>query len=563
MRKKDEASDKAGNNRAKVVQFEQKKFQQRISYGAMIVLAVIVVSFIAWPVLQGGFSASGNVRLGLYRGEPIRYDPDYGLFASNFQSLLQQFGVDSSSSDFERRSVFLRAFFATVRQYGRYFFLRDLGTDVSRKEANTLLYRQFVQEGRLDRAAWNRLQNDPNRLKNAQNIMIYAASGEIWEDIYSSVDLIGPKELELLVPTLGDMRKVSYLYYRISDYPESEVEEFYNANRELFQKQFLRRISLDSGAKLKKLETELSAGGNFGELAQLYSDDVYSQSKGEYGRQFYYELRDFFFEGSEKGSITQEQATEWTTQIFNLNRGEYAGPFQLGEKFFFFQLKTQAELDEEEDAQEASKEAEQSVETRESSFTAVASAVRSYIQVNELATITDYFRRNLEILKARAKEPQAVDGLAGIERGDLDANYNMSPEFFGFQYSGSEGGALYDSLASSFPEPGLATAIRNSGQFFEEIFSLEQGGLSPVMLLGLDETDPEQQYVAFFRLEESRDSSVNDFSRNAGDDLSSKQSLFNYYLNSLLTSGLELEFLNRKNLKQRFERAYQEWSSAQ
>ena len=554
---KNRLKDSGRNGDAKVIQLqvEQKKFQQRMSYGATIVLAVIIVSFVAWPVLQGGFRAGGDIRLGSYRGKPIRYDSDYGLFSSNFQNLLQQFGVDSSSNEYERRSVFLRAFFATVRQYGRYFFLHDLGADVSRKETNALLYRQFVQEGKLDRAAWNRLQNDPNRLKNAQNIMNYAASEEIWEDMYGAIELSGEKELELLVPTLGDMRRVSYLYYRISDYPESEVETFYDANRDLFQKQFLRRISLDSGAKLKKLETELAGGGDFGELAQLYSDDVYSQSKGEYGRQFYYELRDFFLDGPEEGRVTQ--ATEWAKQIFSLKRGEYAGPYELGEKFFFFQLKTQAELDEEvEDAQSPDNAG------NAEGFAAVASVVRNYIQANELATITDYFRKNLEILKVRAQ--QAEGGLAGIERSAQGPNYNMSPEFFGFQYSGSEGGTLYDSLSSSFPEPGLAAAIQNSRPFFEEIFSLEEGGLSRVMLLGLEgqPANPEQQYIALFRLEESRESDVNDFARNAGDDLSSRQSLFNYYLNSLLTNGLELEFLNQKNLKQRVERAYQDWSNS-
>ena len=79
--------------------------------------------------------------------------------------LLNQFGIDSTSSDYQQRIVFERAFFSTVNQYGHYFFLRDRGHDVSTQEANALIYQQFVQDGKFNRTAWNQLQDEPNRFK--------------------------------------------------------------------------------------------------------------------------------------------------------------------------------------------------------------------------------------------------------------------------------------------------------------------------------------------------------------------------------------------------------------
>ena len=150
------------------------------------------------------------------------------------------------------------------------------------------------------------------------------------------------------------MRKVSYLYYKVADFPETEVEKFYNENSQLFQKQFMRRIVVDSKENLDKVEKELKNNGNFGELAQLYSNDVYSQSKGEYGYKFYYEIRDFFSRDS-LDDITEDLATEWSDKIFTLKQGEYAGPYKLAEQWYFFQIKTAEEIE----AEEAAKEAEE------------------------------------------------------------------------------------------------------------------------------------------------------------------------------------------------------------
>ncbi len=533
-----------------------KKIQRQMSYGALIILVIVVISFIAWPILIKGVDSGENISLGSYRDQPIDYLSEYGLFNSNFNSLLNQFGIDSISSDYQRRIVFERAFFSTIGQYGRYFYLLDRGNAVSQKEANALIYEQLTRDGKLDRAAWNQLQGDPNRLKNAQNIMTYAAAQDVWNDVFESMDLINDKELELLIPTLGDVRKVSYLYYRVSDYPEFEVENFYNANKKLFQKHFLRRIVVDSQANRKKVQSGLEGGDNFGELAQLYSNDIHNQENGDYGNKFYYELRDFF---SRSNDIEDEKAAQWCDSIFTLKKDEYAGPYELNNQWYFFQVKTEEEIQTEEAADLQGGEADnETLQNPDADFAAVAATVRNYIETNEVANITNYFRKNLESLKSQAK---SLDSLADVDQEgrEVEANYSLTPEFFGFSYSGKDGGtALYDSMDAAFTEDGLALAISKSKLFFENIFSLEPGQLSDVILFGVEDAlgRSDQQYLAFFRLEEARESNVRDFARSETEGLESKKSLFNYYLNHLLTGGIELTFLNNRNLKQRFESAY-------
>ncbi len=545
----------------------QKKFERRMSYGALVVLVIVVAAFVAWPVLSNGAGSNDGLSLGSYRGKPIQYSARYGLFNNNLNRLLDQFGMDNSSA--QLRNIFERAFFSTVSQYGRYFFLRDRGNEVSSREANGLIYQQLTQDGKLNRSAWNDLQNDPNRLKDTQDLMIYAAAQDIWNDVYNSTDLVRGKELELLVPTLGDLRRVSYLYYTVADFPESEVETFYDKNNRLFEKAFLRRIVVDS-ANRKKVESELADSGNFGELAQLYSQDVYSQSKGEYGYQFSYELNRFFADFED---ITEEQAKEWTDKVFSLKQGEYAGPYELNKQWYFFQIKTEAEIEAEKEAEKVAADEdaagnEQAI-TEEpagelSGFASVAPIVRSYIERNELSLITDYFRKELETLRVRAK---SADSLLGLEQDDraVRADYGSSSEYFGFAYAGENAGAIYDLLSDAFDEKDLAALLQGSKQFFEDIFALKPGELSDVMLFGTEAagSDTEQQYIVLFRLEEFRQSNVNDFVRSPGDDLTSRKSLFNYYLSSILSSGMELGFLQSRNLKQHFDSAYNSWSSRQ
>ena len=564
-------------------QIKHKKIQRGAGYGAWIVLAVVVVSFVAWPILSNSTRTDQNISFGSYRGMPINYSENYGLFNSNIHSLLNQPGFNGGTLDsYQYRNIFERAFFATVSQYGRYFFLRDRGNDVSRKEASTLIYEQFLNDGKLNRTAWNELQNEPNRLKNAQDIMVYAGAQNIWQDVYESMDLIHNKELELLVPTLGDFRRVSYLFYTVADFPETEVEKFYNQNSQLFQKQFLRRIVVNSKEMLQKVQEELESGGNFGELAQLYSQDVYSQNKGEYGYSFYYELHDFI---RNQENIDEEQATQWTDNIFALEKDKYAGPYEFGNQWYFYQIKTTAEiqaekikkiaeqqqkeagkkeLNDSKEVQKTAQEAEEEVKAEEpkTGFAAVTTTVRKYIEDNELSIITNYLRKNLEILKSRAK---SLETLIDVRQEDMEikATFNKTSKFFGFSYSSESNLPLYQPLTSVFSEEGLATGMHSSQQFFEEIFSLQTSNLSKVMLLGMEkeQTDSNQKYIVFFRLEEIRDSDVRDFARSKTENLDSNKPLYNYYLNSLLTGGVGLELLNRNNLKQRFESAYNAWST--
>ena len=120
---KDKNLDK--NLRGAQHQAKQKKLQQQMSYGALAILAVVVVSFVAWPILSNGPNASDNISFGSYRGEPINYSSEYGLFNNALQSFLNQFGAENNA--YYQGNVFERAFFSTVSQYGHYFFLARPG----------------------------------------------------------------------------------------------------------------------------------------------------------------------------------------------------------------------------------------------------------------------------------------------------------------------------------------------------------------------------------------------------------------------------------------------------
>ena len=81
----------------------------------------------------------------------------------------------------------------------------------------------------------------------------------------------------------------------------------------------------------------------------------------------------------------------------------------------------------------------------------------------------NYFRKNLEILKFRAK---SADDLESLDQEGLEAqaSFSVTPEFFGFNYSSEGSTPLYEPMTKSFTEDGLAAVLRNPSNFLKIFF---------------------------------------------------------------------------------------------
>lgn len=522
---KDRKQDTPEKSKVLSMADKYKKKQQNLSNGAFVILVIVVVAFVAWPILShpGG---GGSLVFGAYKGKEIVYSQEYGLFKAQLENSMRY--ISSDSPLYQVRSAFENAFFATVSNMGMYRKLEKEGTSISDQEVNALLVQQFTSpETGLDRASLQALSG--NELANAQEIMRYAAASEVWNDIYMQSTLFSNEMLSLIVPSLGDMRKISYLYFQVEDFPDSALEAYYEKNKKLFRTESLQRITVNSNGDANKVKAELEKpNANFAELAKQYSVDVFSLQGGKAGSSSYHELLSTF----ENGAADTSPVSEWADKVFSLSPGSFAGPYEINSQWVFYQLDAEAE-------------------PADDSFEAMKKDVQDYIKAKDLSQITSYFEEELKQLRSEASAtPQ--QSLAQIAAGSSTGVRSGESDYFGFNYNEGSSTMLFPRLAESFKESALASAANKSKDFYQTVFSMEAGSLSYPLLIGED-------YVMLIRLENTRKSNINDFVQDSSSNLLNRA---NYLGEAVEMYGDQLEFLNSRNLRNSFERAFSNYASA-
>ncbi|MCD6100938.1 MAG: peptidylprolyl isomerase [Candidatus Marinimicrobia bacterium] len=124
-------------------------------------------------------------------------------------------------------------------------------------------------------------------------------------------------------------RVENYLLKRMKDHllasnpiPEDTLKAFYKRNKELFIKPpaiSLSKITLVDRAFANIVKNMLEAGADFEELARKYSEDRVSGVTGGYIGVFKY-----------------NDLGKFADTLFSLDKGEWAGPFSIQGKYYFF-----------------------------------------------------------------------------------------------------------------------------------------------------------------------------------------------------------------------------------
>lgn len=507
----------------KVIEFRKRHEQKerRISGGALTILMIVVTAFVLWPILgRPGFQQT--LGLGSYRGTEISYSQGYGLFNNQLQSYLSRFPRDLPVG--ELRRVFENAFFQVVKALGISYALEDEGIYASEQEVNELIVKE-LQRQNGGNAMIDPSAIESNKLADIQNTMHYAVTERLWNLMYHSQTIVSEEFAPLLLPTLGDMRKFSYLYFEADDFPIEKIREYYEENKILFEERELMRITLNRDSDLRKAESELARGYLFPDVAKKYSVDVYASEGGRMGSTPFYELMEFL----EENGI--EQAEKKTTEVFqaplskSFGESSYQGPYKVNGQWILYSTDT--------------------ADTEPKEFEDLRDQVLSYLKRHDLSRITDHFRglftqafdnagqRDLPLLQLKR-----IGRLTGAEYGE-------TKDFIGFSYSPSYGG-LYQPLSQAIEDSALANLAQGSETFYESGFSLARSETSGPILLG-------ERYILVLRAEEIRPVKIEDSVDPEDEGLVPR---LNVLLEGLQVYTHELEFLEPGNLSEDFNGAF-------
>lgn len=465
-------------NDNKIIKFHPDKKKHSggfyASIGSVALLVVVVVSFIAWPImgrLNSGFSA---VTFGRYKSQTIEYAPDSGLFFywirgyqsgidSEAERLAAMLNPNPSDADIQRqlrpaiRTQWRKAFNNTVVFYGKKDKAVNDGFVVTDSEINKEVVSGFFtdENGEVNELAIQRAS--PIYLKDYQNTASYFLYGsKVAADYLSALTFSEEEEAFLKLPP-GDLRKIHYTYFTLGDYPEESVVNFANENKQLFRQINLSRITVSSKNEAESVRNKIAEGTEtFSALAEEFSIDPYSIFGGAMDWTYFYSFNTM---------VPNEENAE---AVFALKSGEFSEIIEDDRgNFFIFYCN--------EEARDGS-----GGET-------FSEEVRQYLETYELGLLTDYLRAEAEGIVEVATESQSLQEVAS----EFDSK-NDESAFFVLNVSPVGGNSHYFYQVvgeNGFPEAPISNSevwslAVSSEPFYTTLYSLAEQEISEPILLG-------------------------------------------------------------------------------
>ncbi len=337
---------------------EPTKAEKNLNIASTIILAIIVVTFIAAPTVTG-LLGQGAVSFGTYAGRSIDHTNE-NFFGNQVRELAQY-----RSDQFPPESLWRQAFQNAAFRVALQVEAEEGGLLIS----NPLIDHQLRQfgpyldnEGNFSPQLF-RETPDADKARYRQDIQESLLQSE-----WLAVRITGPKipdfvlrkTLEIAYP----QRKFEYVSFSDDDFPTAEAASWGKDNARLFQSMVLSRITITTSEKdAQQVREEAQKGGRtFESLAEAYSKDQYNQVGGSMGRVHYHELM---------GDFSQQTDLD---ALFNLRAGTLSPVYKTPLGWAFYRVQ--------EDSKPANLEEE-----------ATQKAVRQYLLNNERGFVEDYLKK--------------------------------------------------------------------------------------------------------------------------------------------------------------------------
>ncbi len=293
---------------------------------SVIILVIIVVTFVGAPVV-GKIGGTGRIVFGYFKGKPIEYVPG-NYFSQQKDLLAEQLRAQGDQKDNIEAHVYQvwrGAFDRTTFHTAIVTLMEESGFHVSENliDESLATYPAYLENGEFSEKRYRQtpLSERYAIRKTVRENLVFQA---YLEDI-GSIPL-SSKEIQFLKTLASPERKVKYLLFPFTSYPESEVQAYLKANETKFKRARFSLVTITTGKRdaEKVYERIEKKEITFEDAARSYSKDPFAEKGGDMGFRYAYELE----------SIIKKP--EDTTRIFSLSKGQVAKPIEASDGWLIF-----------------------------------------------------------------------------------------------------------------------------------------------------------------------------------------------------------------------------------
>ncbi|MDC7235213.1 MAG: SurA N-terminal domain-containing protein [Spirochaetales bacterium] len=414
--------------------------QRGMMAGTIIILVIVVISFVVVPAMSGTGAGGGQLVFGKYGNQTITYQQG-NYFAQQVESVNNMYrdslGTNDGNVDFLRQLIWRSAFNQTVVRTAILDDVEESGVAVSSRGIDRAIVASgmFNNNGRFDEEAY--MATSGTRLKEIRKSL----EEDMKVQTYYVDTIYNQKRSEAMMDFLMDLGAVekNFAYARLdySAYPEDQVISYGKSNEQIFEKINLNRITIrssedEAASILQKLE---SGEKSFADLAKTYSKDTYAAEGGSMGETPKYLLLDF---------LSEEQASS----VMALGAGKHSDVIATANSWYIFQ-------------------AESAASSPDYSDVTAISAIRSYMERQEIGMIEDYLMMRAEEMALAAHTSSFAEAAAQFASDSGETGF-IAPVYGNVPFIiNSPGNKKTDSLLS---------AAAYSDEFFEKAFILKNAG---------------------------------------------------------------------------------------
>ena len=422
---------------------------------SVILLVIIVIAFVGTPAV-GGIAAGSRISFGSYAGREITYEPG-NFLARQYQGIARQVQQEGREvTELLIQQVWRTAFQRAVYHEALQVLANEANVAVSDRAIDRAIaqWPEFQENGRFSPSAY---QATPSQARFAlrQYLRGVLVSEKVENDLYGAVTTSNA-ERDFIVGMAGPERRFRFVQFALTDYPESELVAYGEANEERFRRMDLSVISIgtsESDAQRIR-EQAVTRQASFEDLARSHSRDVHAEDGGDMGRVYYHELEPDF----EDPSVIEE--------IFALEPGEISRVLRTT---FGWAIYRADELPIAPDFSDSS----------------VLAEIRRYMNTFERGRVEDYLRDRAQEFASRARE----DGFS-VAAAAVDQSPQLT-EYFPVNY----GNLPYFGTARAQANEAIASAAFRE-DFFRTLFSLPPDGVSDPIVI--------RDYVVVFQVDDER-----------------------------------------------------------
>ncbi len=429
-----------------------------ITIGAVVIFILAAVAFVFAPAKVGGAAQRDAVVFGKYDGKPIELKPgtEFAQAVNNLQQQYQAQGINIDESNYIY--LYSYAFNAAVQSIAAKNAVKGTGYEPGSTEVarHMLQLPYFLDENGKYSPELARLYSDEQKEEIRTSIKASLVSKRFQDDLFGSSEELGGKsffglktsdaERDFLSGFGAKKRSFGIISFNKSNYPDSEVMKFAEANKDTFEKFSLSAISFADEKTAEKVQKQLSSGEIKFEDAvkEEYSEKYFTDAEGKITASYKYQV---------KGILADEASLE---TIKALAKDAFSGVVKTSSGYTVFRKdgeSTQADFND------------------KNTF----DVVKKYITSNESGKIEDYFIETAKNVTADA----TLNGFDALDVSAIDGAEKVTVPAFSLNYGGV---SLADKLPTDTAKQ-LSSAVSNEA-FWEKAFGMKVGSYSEPIVLG-------------------------------------------------------------------------------